>query len=509
MRRIFLIITVFVAATLYTSAQYVDQALLFSQQSYGTTARSKAMGGAFGAIGGDFSSLSINPAGIGIYRTSEWSISPTAVYLNKTQTSGGSNVTDDTKYNFNLKNIGYISTYNFTDAGSLTSFNFGFGLNRLNNFNQNSLFRNNGSKHSYTDYLVQETNGIDYKAIKATEKYDPFSSGLPWKSILGYNNGIIERYRVSNDSLANNLYQSILEEGQLVNQNYSEERKGYIYEYLFSGGVNISHILYLGATVSMQDLLYQYTVKYSENWGDNNFEYIDYLRTSGLGFNLKIGAILRPVPQLRLGVAYHTPTFYNMEEDYRSSMNSYFAKDKEPYFNMDSPKGEYSYKMETPARIIASAAFQLGKRAMLSADYEYVDYSSIKLRKGADGYGFKNENDDITSIYRSTNIFRFGAEFRAFKDISLRGGYELYGNPYRSVLNIEGKDIPQPNADFSNVVYTGGIGFRFQNGSFDIAYSRAERRNYSFIYQLDNVDVAPVKYKSTINELIFSLIFKF
>ena len=38
---------------------------------YGGTARFMSMGGAFTALGGDISTLSQNPAGIGVFRTSE------------------------------------------------------------------------------------------------------------------------------------------------------------------------------------------------------------------------------------------------------------------------------------------------------------------------------------------------------------------------------------------------------------------------------------------------------
>src|SRR5665647_3550178 len=74
MKKLYFTIITLVGLISTLSAQYVDNALLFSEQNYGSTARSKAMGNAFGALGGDFGSLSINPAGIGIYQRGEVSV---------------------------------------------------------------------------------------------------------------------------------------------------------------------------------------------------------------------------------------------------------------------------------------------------------------------------------------------------------------------------------------------------------------------------------------------------
>lgn len=57
-------------------AQGYDDILRFSRFTTTGTARSAAMGGAFGALGGDLSTLSTNPAGIGVFRKSEAAFTP-------------------------------------------------------------------------------------------------------------------------------------------------------------------------------------------------------------------------------------------------------------------------------------------------------------------------------------------------------------------------------------------------------------------------------------------------
>ena len=50
-------------------AQQVADALQYAQDDINGTARFRAMGGAFGALGGDLSALNVNPAGSAIFTT--------------------------------------------------------------------------------------------------------------------------------------------------------------------------------------------------------------------------------------------------------------------------------------------------------------------------------------------------------------------------------------------------------------------------------------------------------
>jgi hypothetical protein len=164
MKKALLTIIVLMGFAGITSAQYVnyvDQALVLSQQNFGSTARSKAMGSAFGAIGGDFSSLSINPAGIGIYQRSELSFSSNIVNLNNTQTTYQGQSTDNQSSKSNIRNFGYVFAQpSNKSTGRLVSFNYAIGFNRLNSFNQNVSTQALNSPYSRTDAFAQNSNGI-------------------------------------------------------------------------------------------------------------------------------------------------------------------------------------------------------------------------------------------------------------------------------------------------------------------------------------------------------------
>ena len=124
--------------------------------------------------------------------------------------------------------------------------------------------------------------------------------------------------------------------------------------------------------------------------------------------------------------------------------------------NAETPIGDFQYKLDSPTRAILSFAYQFGKKGMISFDYEYVDYSKMKYRNGGDGYGFSLENTDIKTIYQSVRNLRFGGEIKPTEALSLRAGYELFGNPYKSFIN----NTVQPNKDFSFNTINAGFGYR-------------------------------------------------
>lgn len=496
-----LILTLFASAGLMslTFGQYVDQALIFSQQNFGSTARSKAMGNAFGAIGGDFSSLSINPAGIGIYLRSETTGTLNIMGINNTEATYRGQITDDRSNNFNFRNFGYIMAAPVQSEGSgLVSFNFGIGFNKLNNFNQSISVGKNNSPYSKTDAFALNTNGINSKNL--LDQYNPYTNGTPWESKMAWETYLMNVRNPDQDGMGN-TYESILLTNELVNQNLTINKEGYVNEYVISMGANFNHKLYLGATIGMQDIYYNESKSYSEDGEFGRFDYVSSERTRGNGYNIKLGIIYRPVPSLRLGAAIHTPTFFSLKEAYSSVMTSNLqnvSTAADGLHSAETPLGDFEYKMDTPMRAIGSLAWQFGKKGMVSFDYEYVDYSKMKLRKGLGGYNFSLENTDINTIYRSVSNLRFGGEIKATEALSLRAGYELFGNPYKSFSYNQS----QPNKDYSYNTINAGIGYRINNVSLDVSYSLGNRTDYNY---MDNIDAEPVKYHMSNNEVVFTL----
>ena len=118
-------------------AQNEIDALRYSRLNYSGSARFVAMGGAFGALGADFTTLSHNPAGIGLYRSSEISITP-SIGITRTEALLNGNFREDSRYNFNLGSAGIVMASSAESRNSQSAWKniqFGFGINRLANFN--------------------------------------------------------------------------------------------------------------------------------------------------------------------------------------------------------------------------------------------------------------------------------------------------------------------------------------------------------------------------------------
>ncbi len=408
---------------------------------------------------------------------------------------------EDRNTTFNFRNFGYVfaAPADANNSG-VVSYSLGIGFNRLNSFNQNIFTQAMDSPYSRMDAFAANTNDINSNSLLSEN--NPYQN-VPWESEMAWQTYLID---VSNPDAngMGNQYQSILFQNELVNQYESINREGYINEYPITFGANFNHKFYLGATIGLHDIYYNETRTYSEEGGFGNFDYMNYASTRGFGYNLKMGLIYRPDPALRLGVAVHTPTFYDLKETYNSVMSSNLqdvSVDADGSHSEATPIGDYDYKMETPFRAIASIAYQFGRKGLISLDYEYVDYSKAKLRRGRDGYTFSSENQEINAIYNPVSNIHIGGELRATEALSLRAGYEIFGNPYKKVID----GISQPNKDFSFNTINCGLGYRFDNVFIDLSYSLGTRNNYMYIYQVPGVDVSPVKYHNLNHELVFTI----
>ncbi len=510
LNKIYFTLITLVWFTTASSAQNVGNALLFSQQNYGSTARSKAMGNAFGALGGDFGSLSINPAGIGIYQYGEISASTNLLNLNSTESSyqGNSFTQDNNK--FNLKNLGFVQVMpSKKEFSGIVSLNYGIGFNRLANFNQNSFVSTESSPYSRMDAFAQKTNGINYNRLMPAEEYSPYAGGIPWESILAWDNYLTD---VTNPDTGGDQYTTFLLQNEKVKQRETDHNDGYLNEYIATIGINYNHRLYLGATFGLQNLHYDETKMYSEvgidevgsnlkSWGQ--FDYSSHSRTSGIGFNLKIGLIYRPIPVLRIGIAVHTPTWFKIKNSYSAWMKSTLtgvSDVADGLHSEETPTNNDKYSFHTPLRAVCSIGYQFAKRGMLSLDYEFVEYSSSKFSKGLSGDEYNLENGDIKSAYRAVSNIRIGGEYKATNAISLRAGVELLGNPYKP--NQSGSF--RLNQDYNFKTYNGGIGYRAGKYSFDLTYGLGDKTSSGYLYTIDGVVVDPVRYHTFTHEVLFT-----
>ncbi len=507
------ILSIFILALLSSTVvigQSLDDAIRFSQTNITGTARSAAMGNAFGALGGDFSSLSINPAGIAIYRSSEISVTPSLIYNNTSASYFGTNAKDD-NWSFPFNQAGIVGTYkalNDDDKGIIST-HFAVGYNRINSFNESSVIQGYGIESSKLGQFVIDAGGY-YPG-----ELDEFGNSLAFSTwLLDTLPGIGDQYF--------NAYEAIDQDGNIfwranngLDQRRITEKNGYTGEYVFSMGINISHILMIGCTFATQNIHYRESSTYSEynSYGlspafDTDLDYYNYysyLNQTGTGFNFKFGLIFKPLPILRIGASIHTPTYYNIWERWDNRIVSHY-EDGET-FEKISPIGEYNYKFNTPFKAIGSAALVLGKYLIISADYEYSDYKSSKFKPitYSDDH-LRDLNDQIDERFKNTHNYRGGIEFKLTPQFGVRGGYAFQGSPYK-------EEYQDKKSKFTT--YSGGLGYRTMRYFIDFAYMMTNREYDYYNYNWDSSwneyhgTPEPAKIKSQDNQFILTLGFRF
>lgn len=478
MKRIIITLSFIIAAITTLSAQSIDEAFKYSQLFYGGTARFQAMGGAFTSLGGDLSVLSMNPAGLGMFRSTEISFTPQMYYNNSTTEFSGE-TSYDNAYDLNINQFGIVAPINRGGGGSgLVSLNFGYSFSVTNNFAGNAIVKGELGSSSMVDYFMEYAQGIDYLDLGGPEGmlFDTWMIDTLPNNYSSYGS-VFSNYGTE----ANSTY------GQDVRRIISSE--GRSKEHSFSLAANFSDKIYLGFTFGVSSVLSKYRYDHLETDREDNihpfdhFQYEEYVETDGRGYSVKLGAIIRPVEALRLGFAVHSPTVYRLNEYYYYYMSG--SKDDGFFNNLQSDDFTYSYTLVTPLRVTTGASFQLGKKGIVSADYEFVDYKMARYSNASDDYNYYQENQDIKNVFDVAHNFRFGAELRLTSSIYLRGGYALYGSGF-----AKGED----NRDSSYNILSGGIGIRQSNFYFDVSYALRSNTGDYFMYQNYNLDPASITY---------------
>lgn len=453
--------TVCLSSTIAASAQSLSEAYNLSNLTVQGTARSMGFGGALGSVGGDFSSISVNPAGLGVYRSSEISFTP-SLKLNGSSTDFQGNTTSDNLTHVTVNNFGLV----FTNAPrgrryerrNWKAVSFALGMNRVADFNHTYNYSGNNNTSSATQAMEANAN-----------KYGDSTVGTLGN--LGYQANLITG--------APGSFQSIVPFKGGIQQMNSVQETGGINEYLLALGGNYKEKLLLGISIGIPSMYYMRNSSYSEsvlssNTAANpeNFQQFNYTQAntiSGAGINVKIGAIYKITDFLRIGAAFHSPTYYSLFDntDYELQSTAGGATHDISTYNGDVPTNQFNYHFTTPFKGVLSATFILKNLGFITADYEYVNYSTMQYQYPggydySNGMSFQQEatamNDSIKNNYGAASNFRVGAEIKLTKFFMVRAGFGYYGNPYTS-----------NNNSMQRIDLSGGLGFRGKHFFADFA----------------------------------------
>ncbi len=447
-------------STLGLSAQTTADALRFSQFGVGGTARTVAVGGAIGALGGDFSVISTNPAGLGIYQGSEFTMTP-SFYLSSVDAQledGGQGAFAEDNTNFNFNNIGIVFGKKVVSSRSKwRTSNFSIGINRLANFNEKISYEG-ATPGSYVDFFQEQATGL------LPEEFNDFDTGLAWDVGAIY------------DLELDRFYETDIElvPGAPIQKNQTISRSGSINEVVFGVGGYRGEKLMLGMTLGFPIVSFTERSNYTESDRDdlvplyNNLAYTQELETRGFGLNLKVGAIYVLSDMIRLGASVHTPTRLRLTDDYQTSLVYDFTDEgtgNDGALESSSPESTFDYDLKTPWRFIGSGALLIKKMGFISAEVEYINYSgaSFKEPRTEDGLsvntGFFNDlNQDVSDEFNSVLLLRVGGEY-ALKKLRFRAGVNLGTTPYADETGITDPE------------YSAGIGFREKKFFIDATYT--------------------------------------
>jgi len=440
-------------------SQNADDAIRYSWTPMGGTALSMGMGGATGAIGGDFTSASINPAGLGLYRQSEWGFS-SGLAIASAKSSYIGSADDDRKVNFNIPNmhlIAYTPNANRMKTKGWLSTTFSVGYNKQANLCEIIRFSGNNAQNSMVNAFIEDAGNLP------TGNLNPFGANLAYQTFLIDPNVDSTGYT----SLYGPLNGGVFQTGVI-------ERRGRIGETSFSFAGNYSNRIYVGAGLAIRRIVMESNYTYSEqNASDslpdfNSSTYSIDRTDRGTSVAFRAGIIGRVTDFLRLGGSVFLPLDYRIQTTSTHRMES----DLSIGFNEFAVDGEYDYRLRQGARFTGSAVFVYEKKGMLSLDYELVNYSAIRMLDNLQS--FEGENDAIRNELRTTGNIRAGGEFR-FNDLYVRGGVQVLSTPYRE--DVFGK---------TRMVYSLGLGYRVSDFYCDFAYSLQTSNSRYQPYGLEN-----------------------
>ena len=452
-------------------AQNMYDAITYGQNHYFGTARSMAMGNAVTALGGDLGSVAINPAGSAVAGYGQFVITPgfTISAVNSSWSPEGENAfgqaTRLSQTRMNMPNVGLVGVFKTGNRYGVKAVSFGIVSSQTNNYNFASDAFGTNSRTSKIAEFADAAYGYPESTLANSNSFN--NSSAPWDLLTAYQGGMYGPYGW--DALYAGVTETIADDGSYhyvpgaLSQTSSRTKRGSKNDLIFNMGVNISDRVYVGFNVGLPTIRYRYNESFYESavnpsdfpivYEDMGTNYLTYFKRGSYSYDYladmagiyaKIGIIVRPTNNLRLGASFQTPTAFTVSERWQhyaatSFDDSYY--DDSQY----SPEGEYEYTMRSPYRASFGLAYTLGKMGVVSVDYELADYSVMRFnelhrdRLSSDEYLVEN----MTNRYFAgvAHSVRVGGEFKVTPEFAVRAGYTLATNPERYWIDNTGHTV--------------------------------------------------------------------
>jgi hypothetical protein len=515
-------------------SQEITDAVRYSQENLNGTARFRGMSGAFGALGGDLSSININPAGSAIFNNNQVGITFSNFGTKNNSNYFGNN--ENSKDNsFDLNQAGGVFVFKNADPSSnWKKISVEINYENANKFNNSVFSAGTNPDNSVSNYflhyansanggapvpqdLVNTQNGETISSLYSylggnlpNSQYPNLSGYAAQQAMLGYQAFIINATSPADN---NSTYTS-----NVPFTNIPAEKDKYYYiqknsvistgnngKLSFNAATSYKDKLFIGINLNSHFSDFRQSSSYYEQ---NNFpitansevsrlQFDNELYTHGTGFSFQIGAIAKVTNAVRLGLAYQSPTWYNMSDELTQNVwavaENTSGELPAAFANPNITNYYEPYKLQTPSKYTGSFAYIFGKSGLISIDYAMKDYSKTKFMPTNDPY-FMDTNNTMSNILNSTGELRVGGELK-IKEWSLRGGYRFEQSPYKNKTTI---------GDLTG--YSGGLGYNFGATKLDLAYSYAQRNSQQGFFSQGLTDPASINTKN--NNITMTLLFE-
>ncbi len=466
---------------LISSAQsFVEEALMISRTSIGGTARIQAIGGAQIALGGDISSASSNPAGLGMYNRSEVSITP-GFSMHSFKSSYLGNTEEANRNNLMIPNLGVALHSSRDGRKGIWGGTLAITFNRINNFNDTFTYSGTNPDNSIIDYFIYDANGYDIS------QFAPGAYQYNRPTGLAYNNYLIGPQDLLLPPGPNDQY--FTDVTGIPRQSETVKNTGAQNQWSLAYGLNFNDKFFIGAALGIVNLSFHSEKTYSESFADpgqpmSRMELRESLTLDGTGINGTFGMIYRPINAIQLGISLATPTGLEINDNYSASMtSSWNSFEYQPGVILNNEEASTdnvtsSYSLGTPWKTSFGLAVFMEKHGFISADVEWINYSKTDY-SGEDDWSA--DNDIISGLYKSAFNMRVGGEYRLDK-VRFRAGYMYMPDPFVTPQNGINREV---------ISFSGGAGYRTAKFYIDLAVMHGSGDNsyrpYTLNYPLDPV----------------------
>ncbi|WP_291119726.1 OmpP1/FadL family transporter [Flavobacterium sp. UBA6135] len=496
MKKIFYL-AFFGIVSLSVNAQEIQDAIRYSQQNLTGTARFRAMGGAFGALGGDLSAITINPASSAVFTYNQIGVTLSNFNIKNKSNYFGSSATER-ENTFDINQLGAVFVFeDFNSNQNWKKISVGLNYDNTNSFN-NALFSAGvNPTNSVDQYFLSYANGIPLNAI--TNNPYSFLNFAEQQAYMGFEGYIFDP--LTNDPSNNQYVSNVPAGGNYYQENFVTSR-GINGKLSFNAAAQYKDNVYVGLNLNAHFIDYTQNSRFFESNTNDSQNGVQRLRfenslyTYGNGFSFQLGTIVKVTDELRAGFTFESPTWFYLNDETSQFLVAENRTDGQSFTDVVDPQIINifpAYRLQTPGKITGSLAYVFLKRGIISFDYSLKDYSNMKFRPTDDLY-FSDLNREMASILTMSNEFRVGAEYK-IKQLSLRGGYRFEESPFKNSETL---------GNLSS--FSTGLGYNFGTIKADLAYANTKQNRMQGFFSQGLTDAAAIN--SVNNTITLSLLFE-